>query len=335
MAGAAAACIPTLRSGDTAREAVTLDLSRGRLPAPVVLTYLGVGGWLVETPGTRILTAPLFSNPSIWRTGFAPIAADTVAIGRGLDRFGAGRLDDVTAILSGHAHYDHLMDVPWIAARRAPGAVIYTNATGVHTLAPAARRLGLAPDRIVDLGPDAADREGGGRWLGLGPDLRLLPLRSSHAPHFAGLELYDGRRSRDLREEPRAADEWLGGEAVAFLLEVLDGSGQPALRLYIQDAVAEEPFGFVPEGTDSVDVAVIVPASFAEAEWHPEAVLSSTRARHVLLGHWEDFFQPPSADPDPVPGTALGEFVRRLRRFLDGDDGRWTLPVPGTRVEIH
>lgn len=328
-------CAPALRDTDFDRGRQTLSIASSPLAAPVALTYLGVGGWLIETPRTRVLTAPLFSNPSIWAAGLGTIRADTVAIADGLRRFGAPDVSDVTAILSGHAHYDHLMDVPWIAARLAPRSRVLANTTGVRTLAPIAARLGIAPSRIVDVTADAADVEGGGRWISLGADLRVLPLVSDHAPHFAGMTLYAGERSRDLREVPQAADEWLEGETLAFVFEVLDPQGQPVVRIYYQDAVAREPFGFVPRAMDTVDVALIVPATYAEVEWQPEAILENTRARHVILGHWENFFAPPSPDPEPVPFTLLPDFVARLRRSLDGDDRRWSLPLPGTRFEIR
>lgn len=335
LALTAAGCAPALESRDFARGTVPLDLSAAALPAPVTLTFLGVGGWLIETPRTRILTAPLFSNPSLWRAGFSTIDADTAAIAEGLARFGAPDVSDVAAILSGHAHYDHLMDVPWIAGRLARDARIVVNTTGARTLAPLLERWDIRPSRVRDVSADAADVNGGGRWIPLGPDLRLLPLRSDHAPHFAGMTLYDGERTRDMPRPPAAADEWLEGQTLAFLLEVLDPEGGVALRIYVQDAVAREPWGFVPAGTDSVDVAILVPATYAEVDWHPEAVLENTRARHVLLGHWENFFVAPSPDPAPVPFTLLPDFVARLRRALGGDDDRWTLPVPGTRVEIR
>jgi L-ascorbate metabolism protein UlaG (beta-lactamase superfamily) len=326
--------VPALQSADFDRGRVRLDLPGAGSAPPVVLTYLGVGGWLIETAHTRVLTAPLFSNPSLWAAGLGTIEADTAAIADGLRRFGAPDVSDVTAILSGHAHYDHLMDVPWLATRLAPRARVLANTTALRTLAPLAARWGLDPSRLVDVSADAANVDGGGRWIALGPDLRVLPLVSDHAPHFVGMTLYDGDRSRDLPEPPRAADEWLEGETLAFVFEVLDTQGRPICRIYYQDAVASEPFGFIPSQMDTVDVALIVPATYSEVAWQPEAILENTRARHVILGHWENFFEPPSADPDPVPFTLLPDFIARLRRALDGDDRRWSLPVPGTRFEI-
>ena len=41
------------------------------------------------------------------------------------------------AILAGHSHYDHLMDLPYITSRYAPQATVYGNDTMVNLLAPA------------------------------------------------------------------------------------------------------------------------------------------------------------------------------------------------------
>ncbi len=329
----ATACLAPLRSDDFARGVQRIDLGGGA--APLSLTYLGVGGWLIETPRTRVLTAPLLSNPSIWAAGLTRIRADTAAIVDGLRRFGVTDLEDLTAIISGHAHYDHLMDVPWIAARLSPRARILTNTTGARTLAPLADELGIDRARLVDISELAGDVEGGGEWIQLGPDLRMLPLVSDHAPHFVGLTLYDGSRAEDLVRPPVSAEQWLEGETLAFVFEMLGPRGEVQRRVYYQDAVAREPFGFIPATMDPVDVALIVPATYAEVAWQPEAILENTRARHVILGHWENFFRPPTVDPDPVPFTLLPDFVARLRRSLGGDDGRWSLPVPGTRFEIR
>jgi hypothetical protein len=82
-----------------------------------------------------------------------------------------------------------------------------------------------------------------------------------------------------------------------------------------------------------VDVALIVPATYAEVSWHPEAFLENAKPRHVLLGHWENFFQPPHWPPEPVPFTDLRDFVKRLERALPAGTG-WHIPLPSTRFRF-
>jgi hypothetical protein len=157
-----------------------------------------------------------------------------------------------------------------------------------------------------------------------------MALRSDHAPHLAGVLLYGGDRTRDMPREPASANDWLEGETVAWLIDLLNADGSVGLRVYYQDAVAAPPYGLVPPLADvvGVDVALIVPATYAEVDWHPEALLQNARPRHVLLAHWEDFFQPPSRPAEPVPFTRLPEFVDRLERALPAGTG-WHLPAPG------
>ena len=324
-----AGCLPSLADSDFARGLVAVPGPRPSA-AGVEITYLGVGGWLVDTGSSQLLTAPFFSNPGLFRAGFASIAPYSMAIERALEHLDVPDLSDVRAILVGHGHYDHLMDVPYLASRHAPRARILGNRSVRLTLAPF-EGPDLDASRIVDVSGSAASVEGGGAWIEVAPDLRVLPLLSDHAPHFAGRTLYGGDRGAPLTQRPRAADEWLEGETLAYLIDVLDGAGDVRLRIYYQDAVSREPLGLIPPELAPVDVALIVPATFAEVDWHPEAIMENTLAAHVLLGHWEDFFRPATDEPEPVPFTILPEFVARLRRALDGDEGRWHLPVAGAR----
>jgi len=309
----------------------------------VELTYLGVGGFLIRAGGSALLTAPLFSNPGLFETGLRTIRTDP-------DRIAAHLPDvsDVTAILVGHGHYDHLMDVPWVLEHAAPRATVYANRTSAHQLAPfgfrwrwaaATPAAGVgapAPPgaRVVALNRVAGSVARAGAWLRVAPRMRIMALRSDHAPHLAGHVLYSGERRRDMPGRPVSAEEWLDGETLAFLIDVLAGDGSVELRIYYQDAVAAAPYGFAPPLERPVDVAIVVPATFAEVAWQPEALLDNLEPRHVILAHWEDFFRAPSRPAKPVPFTDLPDFTDRLARALP-EGVRYDLPVPGTRFVVR
>ena len=325
-------CFPGLVESDFRTGPVQLECC-GLSDSPVEVRFLGVGGWLISSPHGQIMTAPLFSNPGMLKAGFGNFSADTLRIQEGLEFTGAGDLGQVGAILVGHGHYDHLMDVPWVAARHATSAQILLTTTSYIQIANQAREMGFE-DRLLDVSDRVASTTESGEWIAVGDAFRVLPIYSDHAPHLAGMTLYSGEREAAMPTAPRAANEWLEGESVAWLIDVLDGDGAVGMRIYYQDGVPRFPVGGIPPRDvlgDSipVDVAIIVPATYAEVDWHPEAILESAQPSHVLLGHWESFFEPVTDSVRPVVFTLLPDFVARLRRATDCNDTCWDLPRPG------
>jgi hypothetical protein len=289
----------------------------------VTFTYLGVGGWIIEWRDVQVMTAPLFTNPSILRVGLTSVRSDTALVSSQMARYDVSR---ARAILVGHAHYDHLMDVPQVARRHAPAARIVGSETVRNTLG---TWSGLS-DRVDLVEEYGADHESPGQWMDLGTGLRVLPLRSKHAAHFEGMTLYQGTTDEPFDEEPRWASEWLDGETFAFLIDFLDADGSVAFRVYYQDAVVQAPLGFAPEALMAerpVDAAILVPATFDQVEWHPEAFVENLQPNWVLLGHWEDFFRPPDQSTRSMLLTDIGHFRSRLERVFSGDS--W-LPEKGT-----
>src|SRR5215210_1857264 len=104
----------------------------GAGPDEVFIRYLGAGGLYLEWRGTPILFGPFFSNPSFPRAFFGKLDANQVRIEGGLKGMD---LANVHAIFVGHAHYDHLADVPFIVENLSPDATVYVNQTGANMLA--------------------------------------------------------------------------------------------------------------------------------------------------------------------------------------------------------
>jgi L-ascorbate metabolism protein UlaG (beta-lactamase superfamily) len=286
------------------------------------LVYLGSGGWIMERGEDMVMTGPLFTNPSLLATGLAPVRSDTALVDEHMSRYDVSR---ARAILVGHAHYDHLMDVPRTATRHAPAARIVGGRTVANTLGTWSGLVG----RVDVVDDSAGDHREEGRWLRYG-GVRVMALRSHHGPHFAGYTLYRGTMSRPLAREPELAADWVDGETYAFLIDFLAAGDSVAFRVFYQDAVAEPPFGLAPDSLIAerrVDVAILVPSTFEEVPWHPEASLENLNPRRVLLGHWEDFFVPVTDPMRPSPMTDHREFDRRLERVFDGEwwrPERWT-----------
>lgn len=287
------------------------------------LVYLGTGGWILEHGDDMVLTGPLFSNPGLIRTGLWYVDSDTLLVDRYMERYDVRR---ARAILVGHAHYDHLMDVPRVATTHAPTAAIVGSRTVANTLGTWSG-VGNRVDLVND---SAGDQETVGKWHPYGERVRIMALRSHHAPHFDGYTLFQGSRDVALSQAPRYAADWLDGETFAFLIDFLSGPDSVAFRVYYQDAVVAAPFGFAPDeliAEHPVDVAILVPATFDQVDWHPEAFIENLQPKRVLLGHWEDFFVPVDSPTLAIMLTDLGHFEDRLERVFAGEWWRpelWT-----------
>lgn len=282
---------------------------------PVRLVYLGSGGWIFERGTDQLLAAPLFSNPGLLTTGLLGIRSKPAVVDSFMSKYDVA---DAVAILVGHAHYDHLMDVPRVATTHAPDARIVGSTTVKNTLG----TWSGVSHRVDVVNDSAGDQRTEGRWLRYGSGIRIMALRSFHAPHSDGYTLYQGSRARALTEEPALATEWLDGQTHAYLVDFVDPDGSVAFRIYYQDAVAPPPAGFAPESIiaqHAVDVAILVPATFDQVDWHPEAFIENLRPKRVILGHWETFFGPPRSPTVAIEFADIAHFESRLVRVFDGE----------------
>ncbi len=289
----------------------------------VDVQFLGVAGFVLRHANDMIMTAPMFSNPPLSKLiPFTELTFDRNAI----DRF-LPPVADAEAILVGHAHYDHLLDVPYIARRHARNAVVYGSATMSHTIAAA---LPVERRKVVNV---LAARPGRpGIWLyNKKRTMRWMAIEAAHAPHLRNLTLLKGYYDRDLPRLPRTAFGYLEGQTFAWLIDFLDEAGVPRLRIYYQDSACGPPDGMLPELPEDdvrrVDVAVVGVASFANLPEHPQRLIRHLGARHYVFSHWDNFLVSPADPVEVLPGVDLAEFVRRAETVLP-EDADWTLPRP-------
>ncbi len=184
-------------------------------PTAVQVKYLGAGSVLIKRGDDSLLTAPFFSNPSMLRVAFGEIRSLPEQIDRFVGPTGGKDLAGATAVLVGHAHYDHLMDVPYIKKKYLPHAKIYGSETTKNTLAgdstlKAARRRVRRDGRLVGSVPEQPEKPV--EWWPKDPRrLRFMALKSEHAPSFAGLKFFEGHYRKPLQALPTSAWDWREG----------------------------------------------------------------------------------------------------------------------------
>jgi L-ascorbate metabolism protein UlaG (beta-lactamase superfamily) len=292
--------------------------------------YLGAGGFLLRCRNSAILTAPFFSNPSLKRVALWRVSPNHDQIDRRMALL-RGSLDQVGAILVGHAHYDHLMDIPYIATAYAPGATIFGNQTMAHILASA-----LPEERLFPLNSQV------GQWQSAGNDrIRFMALQSDHAPHFVRVKVFGGGYDTDLEKLPARASGWREGQTFAYLIDFLGEDKKTVeFRIHYQDAVSSSPPPYPSDlsGLEArrVDVALLCVPGFDQVEDYPETLLQQLNPRTVILAHWENLFAPfpeDSRNLRTVPGTDIKRFLERFEDALPADADYW-MPAPGAWLSL-
>jgi hypothetical protein len=317
-------------------------------PARLIsVTYLGVSGLVIEHQGHVLLTAPFFSNPSLERV--APrldrllrstprISSDTGVIERFLPR----DADRATTILVGHGHYDHLMDIPFIATRRAKSAVIYGSPSVRHMLMGDSTLRANGGARVVAISPDSAssDTRAGIWYYSSDSAFRFMAVIAGHAPTYKlwkpSYTFTAGPVTADLDSLPHTAAEWKLGEPYAYVIDVMSDR-RPVFRIYFQDAPSEPPLGFPAPAVLAerpVDLVVLCAATSSNVSNAPDSLLMVLKPRHVMLGHWEDFFRPHALPAQVGIATDLEALEKSLKRSVTASQD-WGMPFPGTMYRFR
>lgn len=264
----------------------------------VDIQYLGSGGYLIKRGTDVAMFAPVYSNPT------APevfLGHEFRTEARLVDSLLPAEADKAQAIIVGHSHYDHLLDTPWIATHRARSANIYGSSTMKHLLAslrPELQKRNPA-NEIVALDEEADAKT----WVAIpNSRMRLLAIPSEHSDQVRistfglvwPLHAFRGEVTEDAPELPKKAAEWAEGRTFAYLLDFLDDRGETEFRVYFQDSGTHVGVGFGPAAGDAdyrkVDVALICASGDFKGLDHPRGIVTHLQPRHVIVGHWEDFF---------------------------------------------
>lgn len=307
-------------------------------PKSVTVTYLGSGGFLIARGEAAILTAPYFSGNSMWRVGLW-----CLAVRPGLIDAYRPDLARVEAILVGHAHFDHLLDVPYLWSTYGRHTTVFGNRSAANILHGAHPRPAThVLEAEVRTGPTngtfTATHAGA---------VQFMPLASSHAPNIGLPPARWGLKAmvspwgveEPLVQLPGRARDWRLGETLAYVIDLRDpaDTARVAFRIYYQDAAhIPETWHHLGATADSVDLAIVTVAStnlIGQREYIRQ-IEARIKPRHWLLAHWEDFLSEYSQDPrqiHSVPLTDPEDFVRALRDQGVAED-RWVLPTPGTAL---
>jgi hypothetical protein len=313
----------------------------------VQVRFLGVQGFVIRRDADVVMTAPFYTNPSLGTVlADRRIWPDPDRVTRFLP---AEWVADAAAILIGHSHYDHLMDVPFIARQMAPRAQVFGSLTARRLLAAIGSTpdFHVGPDRVIAVndagqpGGDAVDyREcprkakescvwgtGPGRWIDVNANVRIRALCSRHSPQFLRLPPTWQGCNAPAEGPPRKPSQWPIGDTLAYLIDFMEG-GRPVFRVYFQDSPTNRGYGHVAKeliDEKPVDLALLNAGSFNQVDDFPESIIANTRPRYVLFGHWEDFMR---TQEKPLRPLWMYNFKQLARRAVAVGKPFW-FPTPG------
>jgi L-ascorbate metabolism protein UlaG (beta-lactamase superfamily) len=256
---------PAFAGLDQWPELVVADKSQAPSPPGngVRITYLGTNGYLLESPGTRLLVDPYFTRISLGTAALnAPMRSSPERVTWALQKLPP----NIDGILVTHGHFDHLLDAPQIARRT--GAAVIASRTSIFL----ARAAGLPRTQGVPLA--VGERRRIGR-------ARVTALMASHDRLLGCCVPFPGTLDEAPGTAPRRPSQWRCGEPLAFLIEI------NGLRIYVDSGGT--PAVLPPPG--KVDLAILGVA-LGDSRRRLAPALQRLRPRYFLPSHQDDFFQP-------------------------------------------
>ncbi|WP_232379331.1 MBL fold metallo-hydrolase [Polyangium fumosum] len=253
---------------------------------PVTVRWLGTAGFEITCEDHVVLLDPYVTRASLTRCITSPLAPDLGAIGRYISR--------ADAVIVGHTHFDHALDVPAIAKRT--GARVF----GSRSAAALCHAAGV-PEARVDMVERAPGQTPIVRELG---PFRLRFVPSAHSRFALGRVPFPGDID-DCDAVPVRAEGYRCGAVFRVEIEV---AGRTIVHLGSAELLPDEP------APRHVDLLLLCVAGWRSGVDLPERVMRAVSPAAVLLSHWDDFFRPLHAPVRALPAVGLGPLAERLTR---------------------
>lgn len=272
------------------------------------IRYYGTGCFTIQRGKDVLLTDPFISNPSTARLMFGTVKTDIEYVEQFIN---PATFERVKMTIAGHAHYDHLMDYPYLSKYIPSLSPIITNKTAKHILA-----YYNLPQPTVVVNDSLGDELRAGGWAySADSTMRTMAFKSMHPPHFAGINLMNKKYSEDLKSEPLLMADWQEGKTLAFIVDWLK-EGEIDYRMYFSSSLAKSPFGLFPRELlveKPIDDLFISAALFSDFEQAPKPIIDLARPQRIILMHWENFFKSKEKAPKPLNKKELGSLLKKLK----------------------
>ena len=283
------------------------------------IDFFGVTCFLLQWRNTAVLIDPFWTYLPLMKVGFGKTISDPNQVDKYLPK-----LSNVESVLVGHSHYDHVLDLPYVAPHLAPGTEVFANQTLAHTLAPMNLPLTFRPVNQMVSTP-----ENQGTWSVANQcRVRILPILSGHPNNYAFIHVWKDRITQDRTTSPTKASHFQEGITLAFLVDFMAADGESIVhRVYVQTSSRGWPDGYFPKSIldeKTVDVALLaMDCANIESKGH-DSIIDFIEPKTVLFCHWENFFR----SKDQKPREIVKVDVAELKQWFD-HDSRFKYRFPG------
>ncbi|MEU7927541.1 MBL fold metallo-hydrolase [Micromonospora sp. NPDC049107] len=262
-----------------------------RAKGAVSFRWWGTAGWRIDIADRTILVDPFLSriDTGLFAGAFktdTPLTVRTDVIDQ--------RVEKATTVLVTHTHWDHYMDVPYIAGRT--GARVFGTLTAYHLgLAygvPSAQLSAVKGGEVLDFGDHTVEVVGS-----------LHSRNASYSVAFPGVRVSQPARPATIADLPE-------GDTLGYLLRV---AGGPSVYLTGASDVAERNLtGLTP------DVAMVaMQSATTTADYLPRLLAGLDYPKVVVPVHWDNFETPLRNPPVVAPAdrARLDEMIAAVRRI--------------------
>lgn len=275
-------------------------------PASVGVRWLGTAGYELTAGDATLLIDPYLTRAGIPRLLTRPLTPNATAIDAAITR--------ADAVLVGHSHFDHVLDVPYIANKT--GAHVFGSRSAANLMAAA----GLPATQVTSLDP------GRTTTFEVGP-FRVTAIPSLHSPFALGRSVpYPGDIPCTC-EIPLRGKHYRCGDVFSYRVEV---AGHTLYHLGSAN-LAEE---VIPRSADgAVELLLLCIAARFAVPGVVRRSLNAIRPQRVMPMHYDNLFRNAAKPMQLLPLTRFGRFVDDVHGF-DRALAISTLPLGG-RMELR
>ena len=250
----------------------------------VRVRWLGTAGFSIDHRGCVVLIDPYVTRAPRGRCVTGSLRSDAGLVAR--------HAPAADAIIAGHTHFDHVLDVPAIA--RATGARVF----GSRSAAALCRMEGVDPAQVTVVERDAGEPDAEAE---VGP-FRLRFVPSAHSRFLLGRVPFPGEIS-DCDQVPLRVSHYRCGAVFGVELSV---AGRRIYHVGSADLVeaARPPSG--------VDLVLCCTAGWTATPRFAERLVRALSPGAIVLSHWDDFFSPLDAPVRALPAIRLPRLVEAL-----------------------